>query len=65
MVLDVGCAESLLAHELVAKGFRVIGLDIRDYPFKNSKVFLLEGTCLIQVCLMVYLTRFQWSYILG
>jgi SAM-dependent methyltransferase len=38
VVLDVGCAESLLSHELVARGHRVVGIDIRDYPWKNPKM---------------------------
>jgi SAM-dependent methyltransferase len=44
--LDVGCAESLLSHELVARGFRVIGLDIRDYPFKNRRVIFVRRNVL-------------------
>jgi len=46
LVLDVGCAESLLSHELVAKGFRVVGLDIRDYPFKNKRVYFVKRNVL-------------------
>jgi len=42
LVLDVGCAESLLSHELIAKGFRAVGLDIRDYPFKSEKMMFIK-----------------------
>ena len=50
LVLDVGCSESLLSHELVARGLRVVGLDIRDYPFRNKYIRFLRRnvmcTCL-------------------
>ena len=42
VVLDVGCAESLFGHELTSKGFRVVGLDIRDCPFKNKKMLCVQ-----------------------
>jgi SAM-dependent methyltransferase len=42
LILDVGCAESLLSHELIARGFRVVGIDIRDYPFKNKRMLFLK-----------------------
>ena len=42
LVLDVGCSESLLSHELIARGFRVVGIDIRDYPFKDKRVVFLR-----------------------
>jgi SAM-dependent methyltransferase len=38
IVLDVGCAESMLSHESIAKGYRVAGIDIREYPFKNDRM---------------------------
>ena len=50
LILDVGCAESLLSHELIARGFRVVGIDIRDYPFKDNRMLFLKrnimDTCL-------------------
>jgi SAM-dependent methyltransferase len=46
LILDVGCAESLLSHELIARGFRVIGLDIRDYPFKNRQMLFVKRNIL-------------------
>jgi len=50
LILDVGCAESLLSHELIARGFRVVGIDIRDYPFKDKRMVFLKrdirDTCL-------------------
>ena len=37
LVLDVGCSGSLLDHELLARGFRVVGLDINDHAMRNSR----------------------------
>ena len=42
LILDVGCAESLLSHELIARGFRVVGIDIQDYPFKDKRMIFLK-----------------------
>jgi SAM-dependent methyltransferase len=42
LILDVGCAESLLGHQLVSKGFKVVGLDIRDCPFKNKRTLFVK-----------------------
>ena len=42
LILDVGCAESLLSHELTAKSLRVVGLDIRDYPFRSKKIVFIK-----------------------
>jgi SAM-dependent methyltransferase len=42
LFLDVGCAESLLSHELIAKGLTVVGLDIRDCPFKDKRVAFVK-----------------------
>jgi SAM-dependent methyltransferase len=41
-VLDVGCAESLLSHELTGRGFRVVGLDLRACPFRSEKMFFVK-----------------------
>jgi len=46
LILDVGCAESLLSHELIARGFRVVGIDIRDYPFKDKRMMFLKRNIL-------------------
>ena len=46
LILDVGCAESLLSHELIAKGFRVVGIDIRDHPFKDKRMVFLKRNVL-------------------
>lgn len=43
LVLDVGCAESLLSHELLARGYRVIGIDIRDYHWKAQNMLVVKG----------------------
>jgi SAM-dependent methyltransferase len=42
----VGCAESLLSQELIARGFRVVGIDIRDYPFKDKRMMFLRRNVL-------------------
>lgn len=46
LVLDVGCSESLVTHELIRKGFRVVGLDINDYPFKDKHVVFIKRNLL-------------------
>jgi SAM-dependent methyltransferase len=46
LILDVGCAESLLSQELIARGFRVVGIDIRDYPFKDKRMMFLRRNVL-------------------
>lgn len=43
LILDVGCAESLLSYELIAKGLRVAGIDIRDYPFRDKHVTFIKS----------------------
>lgn len=35
LVLDVGCTGSLLDHELLARGFRVVGLDICEHTMRT------------------------------
>jgi SAM-dependent methyltransferase len=42
LILDVGCAESLLSHELIAKGFWVVGIDIRDCLFRDKHVMFIK-----------------------
>jgi len=46
LILDVGCAESVLSHELAARKFRVVGIDIRDYPFKNKNTHFIKRNVL-------------------
>ncbi len=46
LVLDVGCSESLLSHELIMRGFKVVCIDIRDYPFKNKYMIFLKRNVL-------------------
>jgi SAM-dependent methyltransferase len=41
-VLDVGCSESILSHVLVIRGFRVTGLDLRDYPFQSRQMTFVK-----------------------
>lgn len=42
LVLDVGCAESLLSHELLARGYQVVGLDLRDYYWKAHNMLAVK-----------------------
>jgi len=58
LVLDVGCAESLLSHELIARGFRVVGLDLREYPFKNKRMIFIQKNVLNTGLGMIFLTRY-------
>ena len=37
-VLDVGCAESLLPFELASLGYRVTGIDLREYPMDHPNL---------------------------
>jgi SAM-dependent methyltransferase len=46
LVLEVGCAESVLGYELIAKGFRVVGLDIRTPPFKDKRMVFVRRNIL-------------------
>ena len=41
-ILDVGCAESLLAYELISLGYEVWGIDINDYPFKPKRMIFVK-----------------------
>jgi SAM-dependent methyltransferase len=41
-VLDVGCSESLLSHELLARGYEVWGIDINDYPYKPAAMVFVK-----------------------
>ena len=42
LVLDVGCSESFLSHELLGRGYVVVGLDIRECPWRNDRVHLIK-----------------------
>ncbi len=42
-VLDVGCAESLLALQLASLGYRVTGIDLRKYPFEHDNLEVVVG----------------------
>jgi SAM-dependent methyltransferase len=41
-VLDVGCSESLLSHELLARGYEVWGIDINDYLCKPAAMVFVK-----------------------
>jgi len=43
ILLDVGCSGSLLDHELIARGFHVVGLDIQDHPMRNSREVFIQA----------------------
>jgi SAM-dependent methyltransferase len=43
LVLDVGCSGSLLDHELLARGFRVVGLDFNDHTMRNSREAFVQA----------------------
>jgi SAM-dependent methyltransferase len=43
LLLDVGCSGSLLDHELLARGFRVLGLDINDHTMRNSREAFVQA----------------------
>jgi 2-polyprenyl-3-methyl-5-hydroxy-6-metoxy-1,4-benzoquinol methylase len=36
-VLDVGCGEALITHELAHAGFRVIGIDVAHEPLRRAR----------------------------
>lgn len=45
-LLDVGCTGSYLHAELIARGFKVYGIDIRDFPKRHPNlVFINEDIC--------------------
>jgi len=46
ILLDVGCSGTLLDHELLARGFRVVGLDIQDYTLRNSREAFVQANVL-------------------
>lgn len=37
-ILDFGCARSWMALTLASLGFRVVGVDLRDYPFSHPNL---------------------------
>jgi SAM-dependent methyltransferase len=45
-ILDVGSSESLVSLELASSGFKVVGVDIRDYPLQHPNLqFLRADIC--------------------
>lgn len=46
LVLDLGCSESLFSNVLLSKGFSVVGLDLRDYPFRSKKMTFVKKNVL-------------------
>jgi SAM-dependent methyltransferase len=45
-ILDLGCAESILAIELASAGYSVVGLDVRPYPLKHPSFEFMMGDLL-------------------
>lgn len=43
-VLEVGCCESSMALEIASLGFRVWGIDIRDYYFAHPNLTFIKGS---------------------
>jgi hypothetical protein len=37
-ILDLGCAESLIAYELASFGFEVVGVDLNEYPLEHPNL---------------------------
>lgn len=45
-VLEVGCTGSYVHAELIARGFRVYGIDVNDFPRKHPKlIFIKQDIC--------------------
>jgi|SRR5690242_466890 SAM-dependent methyltransferase len=45
-ILDVGTSESLVSLELASAGFKVVGVDVRDYPLHHPNLqFLRADIC--------------------
>ncbi len=45
-VLDVGCSGSLLDHELLARGFRVVGLDVNNHTMRNNSETFVQANAI-------------------
>lgn len=43
LVLDLGCVESKLSLELANRGYRVLGVDLRPYPFRHPNLRTVCG----------------------
>ena len=46
LVLDVGCVDSLLSHELLSRGYSVIGINIREYSWKPEGMLFIKADLL-------------------
>lgn len=45
-ILDIGSSESLVSLELASSGFKVVGVDVRDYPLHHPNLqFLRADIC--------------------
>ena len=45
-LLDVGCTLTLLDHELLARGFHVVGLDLQDHTMRNYREQFVQANML-------------------
>jgi len=46
LLLDVGCTGTLLDHELLARSFRVVGLDVQDHTLRNNREVFIQANVL-------------------
>jgi len=58
-LLDFGCAYSPLVLEAASMGFKTLGVDIRNYPFKHPNLTLYKGNFLN------YKDTIQFDYIVA
>lgn len=42
-ILDIGCAESPLSFELASMGYKVVGIDLRNYPLTHPNLNFVIG----------------------
>lgn len=42
-ILDFGCSESPLSLHLASLGYRVVGVDLREYPFTHPNLSFVQG----------------------
>lgn len=43
VILDVGCRESMLPLQLASLGYRVYGIDIREFPYTHPNFTFIKG----------------------
>lgn len=45
-ILDLGCSESILSIEMASLGYKVIGIDFREYPYYHPNFNFIKGDIL-------------------